>query len=85
MVPIVVGARWKDYFQIAPPHSYINVDDFHSIRQLTDYLTYLDKNDTAYETYFTWKRYGRIVVSPIFLHICGNLWAFIVFKPGRFF
>ncbi len=67
MVPIVVGARWKDYFQIAPPHSYINVDDFHSIRQLTDYLTYLDKNDTAYATYFTWKRYGRIVVSLIFI------------------
>lgn len=62
MVPIVLGAYKEDYENALPPHSYINVDDFKSIRQLTDYLTYLNKNDTAYASYFAWKESGKIVV-----------------------
>ncbi|KAM7532497.1 hypothetical protein Aperf_G00000132571 [Anoplocephala perfoliata] len=61
MVPIVLGAYKEDYENALPPHSFINVDDFASIKELTDYLQYLDKNDTAYATYFAWKKHGRIV------------------------
>ena len=63
MVPIVMGAYKEDYEQLLPPNSYINVDDFATIKDLTDYLLYLDRNDTAYATYFAWKTTGRIVVS----------------------
>ena len=65
MVPIVLGAYKEDYEDALPPNSYINVDDFSSIKELTDYLLYLDSNDTAYASYFAWKEVGRVVVSPI--------------------
>ncbi|VDK45577.1 unnamed protein product [Taenia asiatica] len=55
-----MGAYKEDYESILPPHSYINVDDFTSISELTGYLQYLNKNDTAYAEYFAWKEYGEI-------------------------
>ncbi|EUB55710.1 Glycoprotein 3-alpha-L-fucosyltransferase A [Echinococcus granulosus] len=61
MVPIVLGAFKDDYESTLPPHSFINVDDYRSIRELTDYLLYLDKNDTAYAAYFAWKEHGTFV------------------------
>eukprot|EP00108_Taenia_solium_P003451 TsM_000403400 transcript=TsM_000403400 gene=TsM_000403400 len=63
MIPIVLGAFKDDYESSLPPHSYINVDNYKSIRKLTDYLLYLDKNDTAYAAYFAWKEHGRFCVS----------------------
>ncbi len=59
----MLGAYKDDYFEAAPPNSYINVDDFATVKQLADYLKYLDKNDTAYAAYFAWKEHGKIVVS----------------------
>ncbi len=65
MLPIVYGAGIEVYERMAPPHSFIHVNQFESIKALADYLHYLDKNDTAYATYFAWKAHGRIVVSEI--------------------
>uniref|UniRef100_A0A2P2I9W7 Fucosyltransferase n=1 Tax=Hirondellea gigas TaxID=1518452 RepID=A0A2P2I9W7_9CRUS len=53
MVPVVYG--FADYSAVAPPHSYINVLDFPSVKHLADYLLYLDRNHTAYNQYFRWK------------------------------
>ena len=55
VVPVVYGA--KDVHKIAPPHSYIDVRDFKSPKHLADYLLYLDKNHTAYMSYFKWKEH----------------------------
>ena len=44
---------------MAPPHSHINIRDFDSPKELADYLLYLDKNDTAYLSYFWWKDHYR--------------------------
>ncbi len=63
MVPIVLGAYKEDYVSTLPPHSYINVDDFRSIRDLAAYLKYLDRNDTAYAAYFAWRQFGELTVS----------------------
>ncbi len=38
-----------------PKSGFINVLDFRTIRELGDYLRYLDKNATAYNEYFRWK------------------------------
>ncbi len=62
MVPIVLGAYKADYINTLPPQSYINVDDFRSIRELATYLKYLDRNDTAYAAYFAWRQFGELVV-----------------------
>ncbi len=63
MVPIVLGAYKEDYDSTLPPHSYINVDDFKSIRELATYLRYLDKNGTAHAAYFAWWRFGELTVT----------------------
>ncbi len=62
MVPIVLGAYKEDYYYTVPPNSYINVDDFQTIKELADYLNFLDKNDTAYASFFAWRQHGRLVV-----------------------
>lgn len=58
IVPIVMGGA--DYKEIAIPGSYINVLDFPSVKALADYLLYLDKNVTAYNEYFRWKRKFKV-------------------------
>ncbi|EUB55019.1 Glycoprotein 3-alpha-L-fucosyltransferase A [Echinococcus granulosus] len=69
MIPVVLGAFKDDYESALPPHSYINVDDYKSIRELTDFLLYLDTNDTAYAAYFAWKEHGRIcLLHDVCLH-----------------
>ena len=54
-VPVVLT---KDYYSadVVPPGSFISVQDFPSVKALAEYLVYLDKNDTAYNEYFTWKQ-----------------------------
>jgi len=51
-----MGARRRDYEAIAPPHSFIHVDDFSSPRHLAKYLHILAANDTLYNEYFLWRR-----------------------------
>lgn len=53
-VPIVLGGA--DYSRFAPAHSYINVRDFKSARELADYLMLLDESDALYARYFDWKK-----------------------------
>jgi alpha-1,3-fucosyltransferase len=45
-----------DYTEFAPPHSFIDVNDFASPKQLADYLLLLDKTDSLYARYFDWRR-----------------------------
>lgn len=53
-VPVVWGATKQDYEAVAPPGSFIFAEDFPSMKDLTDYLNYLDGNDTAYLEYLKW-------------------------------
>nr|XP_039268933.1 4-galactosyl-N-acetylglucosaminide 3-alpha-L-fucosyltransferase 9-like [Styela clava] len=64
-IPVVWGATKEDYLEVAPPGSFIFVEDFVSTKALIDYLDYLDKNDTAYLEYFRW-RTMKIEEFPIF-------------------
>ena len=43
-----MGARREDYERVAPPHSFIHVDDFESPFQLAAYLKRLDKDEALY-------------------------------------
>ncbi|VDP98253.1 unnamed protein product [Trichobilharzia regenti] len=60
VIPIVMGASIEEYKMIAPPYSFIHVDEFESPAKLADYLYYLNKNDTAYNEYFAWHGHGVI-------------------------
>ena len=63
MLPVVMGARPSDYEKVAPPHSYVHVDQFLGPKELADYLRILSKNNTKYEEYFQWKRTLQIVAE----------------------
>ena len=43
------------FSEMAPPHSSINVLDYHSAKSLVKYLEKLDKNDNLFAEYFWWK------------------------------
>jgi len=64
MLPIVMGARPLDYAKVAPPHSFIHVDDFAGPQELAQYLHHLSNNDTAYGEYFQWKQSTRVLSYP---------------------
>lgn len=54
-VPVVLGPSVKDYEAVAPPHSFIHVDEFASIEDLAKYLRWLAADEKRYREYFTWK------------------------------
>ena len=71
IVPVVYGGA--NYSHFAPKHSFIDVHDFASPRHLADYLKYLDKNQSAYEEYFEWRKtYTPPSYSP-WCHLCEKL------------
>eukprot|EP00479_Gromia_sphaerica_P008339 TRINITY_DN3122_c0_g1_i1.p1 TRINITY_DN3122_c0_g1~~TRINITY_DN3122_c0_g1_i1.p1 ORF type:complete len:128 (-),score=29.26 TRINITY_DN3122_c0_g1_i1:385-768(-) len=56
-VPIYIGAPNVKWF-VPSPDSYINADDFKSVKELANHILYLDKNATAYNEYLRWKTDG---------------------------
>ncbi|XP_063971429.1 alpha-(1,3)-fucosyltransferase 7-like [Lytechinus pictus] len=59
-VPIVYGAPRKDYERVAPPNSFIHLQDFKNFSDLVYYINLLNSNDTLYNMYFEWKKKGSI-------------------------
>ena len=52
-IPIVMG---ENSLGSVIPGSYIDVNDFPSIKALAYYLKYLDENNGEYNKYFEWKK-----------------------------
>ncbi|XP_012563479.3 glycoprotein 3-alpha-L-fucosyltransferase A [Hydra vulgaris] len=71
VVPIVMGAHPNEYKNIAPPHSYIHVDDFPSVKDLAKYLIFLDQNDLYYNQYFLWKNTGSFIDTKFTCRLCA--------------
>ena len=49
-----MGPPRSDYELVAPPNSFIHVDDFDSTKSLADYLIKLDRDDKLYKKYLRW-------------------------------
>ena len=54
-VPVVMGAPKEDYLRVAPPNSFVHVDDFESPEHLARYLVEVARNETAYMGYHKWR------------------------------
>ncbi|XP_029301013.1 alpha-(1,3)-fucosyltransferase 7 [Cottoperca gobio] len=59
-VPVVLGPPLSDYKSVAPPHSFIHVDEFASVKDLGQYLQQLAEDKKRYSEYFTWKHQWRV-------------------------
>ena len=59
-----------NYARLVIPGSYINVMDFKTVKQLADYLHYLDNNNTAYNEYFKWRVKYKVFRNNLDLTLC---------------
>ena len=60
VIPVVFnGANMS---AIAPPHSYINAEDFSSVEALAEYLLLVARNDSLFASYFWWRDYYKPLV-----------------------
>ena len=55
VVPVVFGGA--HYSKFAPPHSYINAQDFTSPKALAQYLITVSSNPKLYSHFFEWRRH----------------------------
>ncbi|XP_029920672.1 alpha-(1,3)-fucosyltransferase 7-like [Myripristis murdjan] len=59
-VPVVLGAPLNDYKAVAPPNSFIHVDEFASVEGLGNYLKQLAEDKERYASYFSWKQHWKV-------------------------
>ena len=79
VVPVVMGGA--NYTKLAVPGSYINVMDFKTVKQLAEYLQYLDKNNTAYNEYFKWRLKYKVTDINLSMSICQMCRGFGLENP----
>ncbi|CAH1775855.1 unnamed protein product [Owenia fusiformis] len=82
VLPVVMGATKEFYTSIAPPYSYIHIEDFKTPQHLAHYLRYLNSNDTAYNEYFKWRDTHDYCYS--LLHLGMQPWKVICEKLNSF-
>jgi alpha-1,3-fucosyltransferase len=58
---LVVAFGGGDYTKYIPENGFIDARDFKTPLSLAKYLKYLDKNKTAYNEYFKWKKYIKVL------------------------
>ena len=73
VVPIVMGASVEEYAAIAPPHSFLHVDQFDSPAALAEYLKLLDSDDDLYNKFFHWRTKGEWLRTRFFCRVCSML------------
>lgn len=83
MIPIVMGARKKDYERQLPYKSFISVEDFASPKELAEYLNKVDRDDDLYNSYFQWRGTGELLdnFKHLWCRICAMLHDEFTMKP----
>ncbi|XP_071849649.1 4-galactosyl-N-acetylglucosaminide 3-alpha-L-fucosyltransferase FUT6-like [Apostichopus japonicus] len=61
MVPVVLGAPLEHYRKLAPPNSFIHVDQFNTLAELAVHLITLHSNDERYLEYHKWRNEGKLI------------------------
>lgn len=71
IIPVIFSGA--DVTKLLPPHSYINVEDYGTVKELTDYLMYLARNPNEYLKYFWWKEFYSIGQLHYACDLCKKL------------
>lgn len=85
LLPIVMGPRRQDYERLAPPNSFIHVNDFESPKDLANYLKQVASDDGLYLSYFQWKFVGQFVDTKFMCRVCAMLHQAHLKSSGRRF
>ena len=70
-IPVVAFSNTTT--QLLPPHSYINVFDFPSLKAVADKLMEVASNKTLYNSYFEWQNYYKSVGRNAYCVMCEYL------------
>lgn len=65
VIPVVYGPPREDYEKVAPPNSFIHVQDFRNFSDLANYLKRVDQNVTLFNQYFQWKKTGYLEANAM--------------------
>ena len=60
---------------MAPPYSFIHVNDFKNPEDLADYMNYLIDNTTAYMEYFWWTSYYTVKRTELICSFCEKMYS----------
>jgi hypothetical protein len=63
-IPIVFGSNKENYKSILPPHSFIHIDHFNTIQDLTAQLNRTSKDLKIFQSYHRWRDDYRLIVWP---------------------
>jgi len=75
LVPVVLNGGKLEDVNIAPPKSFINIESFKNVRELGEYLNFLNEDDAAYNRYHQWRRYYKTGGRKVGCLICEALWG----------
>jgi len=75
VIPVVFGASKLEYSRVAPPGSFIHVDDFPTPQHLARYLKVLSKDVKKYRKYFDWKKTVGAAVDVRFRPRLSKYWC----------
>ncbi|KAF0311927.1 Alpha-(1,3)-fucosyltransferase C [Amphibalanus amphitrite] len=73
MVPVVRGPSPQSYHRVAPPNSFIHVEDFAGPKALAAHLLALSRNQTAYEEYHAWRSSHKVQYPRAMCNLCHRL------------
>lgn len=71
ILPVVYNGA--DNSRFLPPHSYVDVNKFPTVKALTDHLTYLAEHPEEYIKYFWWKEFYYVRNGYNFCDLCVKL------------
>lgn len=57
VIPIVSGPKRENFERLAPPFSFIHVDDYRSMEELATALQAIASNRTLFTKYHAWRKY----------------------------
>lgn len=70
-IPVIATSKFN--LELLPPHSYLNVFDFPTLKDLAEKMTEIRNNETLYNSYFEWKKYYKTGGSNGFCSMCKAL------------
>ena len=70
LIPVARGATRAEYEAVAPPNSFLHVDDFSGPRELADHLRWLAANATALSELREWRHHYRFAPDDRWCRLC---------------
>ena len=66
-----MGPSINDYRKVAPPYSFIHVDQFESPKELALYLHKVANDQKLFLSYFEWKQYWHLTDTKFICRLCA--------------